>query len=148
MSFKMKVDIYCVGKMKDKAQLALFQDYLKRMKWHVTIHEITQSNTNKEGALLLEKITPNMPLIALDETGDIITSKQFASTIQKHREQHGNIAFAIGGADGHGDAVKERATQLLAFGKMTLPHMLARIVLIEQVYRAYSWLNNHPYHRD
>jgi 23S rRNA (pseudouridine1915-N3)-methyltransferase len=85
----------------------------------------------------------------LDETGKALTSRQFADAIGKLRDDGcSRAAFLIGGPDGHGPAVRQRATRMLSFGSMTLPHGLARIVLLEQLYRAVTLLSGHPYHRD
>jgi 23S rRNA (pseudouridine1915-N3)-methyltransferase len=86
--------------------------------------------------------------VALDERGKALPSEAFAAKIGDWRDRGaGDLAFLIGGADGHGDAVRARADFLLAFGPMTWPHMLVRGMLAEQLYRAQQILAGHPYHR-
>ena len=87
-------------------------------------------------------------IIALDERGDTLASEAFAGLIAKQRDCGvSNLAFAIGGPDGHGEALLERATARIALGRMTWPHGLARAMLLEQLYRATTILSGHPYHR-
>ena len=88
-------------------------------------------------------------LIALDETGKPVTSRGFAEMLRKHRDGGcARLGFAIGGPDGQGPGIKSRAATVLSLGAMTLPHGLARIVLLEQIYRAVTLIGGHPYHRD
>ena len=88
-------------------------------------------------------------VIALDEAGKPQTSRAFAELIRKHRDGGcARLAFAIGGPDGHGPELKRRAAAVVSLGAMTLPHGLARIVLLEQIYRAVTIVGGHPYHRD
>ena len=87
-------------------------------------------------------------VVALDETGKTMTSEAFARWLGARRDEgRRTVAFLIGGADGHGPAALERAALKLSLGPMTLPHGLARIVLVEQIYRAATILAGHPYHR-
>jgi 23S rRNA (pseudouridine1915-N3)-methyltransferase len=84
----------------------------------------------------------------LDERGTAEGSAAFAARLQRHLDAGApTLNFAIGGADGHGDAVRAAADHLLAFGPMTLPHLLVRAVLLEQIYRAVTIRLGHPYHR-
>ena len=88
---------------------------------------------------------------ALDERGDMPTSTEFARDVLGEEELRGGgatVVFAIGGADGHAPEVRRQAKRLLAFGRMTIAHRLARIVLLEQIYRGYRILRGEPYHRD
>ena len=88
-------------------------------------------------------------LIALDEHGRHITSRELANLIQKNLEQGvQNLCFVIGGADGLSETVLELAEDKICLGKMTWPHQLVRVMLIEQLWRGVSILSNHPYHRD
>ena len=89
-------------------------------------------------------------LVALDERGELLSSEDLARKVIGAHEQHGGgnpLCFAIGGADGFGAEARARADRLLAFGRITLPHRLVRVVLAEQIYRAYSILRGEPYHR-
>jgi 23S rRNA (pseudouridine1915-N3)-methyltransferase len=103
----------------------------------------------REAELILAALPPTARLVALDERGAAWTSRQFADRLAGWRDGGaGALAFAIGGADGLGQAVIERADAVLSLGPMTWPHLLARSLLLEQLYRAQQILAGHPYHRD
>ena len=104
---------------------------------------------NAEADLLLSDVPEKAKVVVLDEHGDTLSSREFAKKLGTWQVQGTNtIAFLIGGADGHGQKVKQRADLMLSFGRMTLPHFLMRVVLTEQIYRAQTILDGHPYHRD
>ena len=86
-------------------------------------------------------------MVALDERGTMFTTAQFADRLSKWQREGDDLAFVIGSADGLADAVKAAAVATLALSAMTLPHALARIILVEQLYRAHSLMTGHPYHR-
>ena len=87
-------------------------------------------------------------VIALDERGKTLTSQNFSSLIGRYRDETGGtIQFILGGSDGLTDQVRSRSDLMLSFGKQTWPHLLARIMLLEQIYRAQQILAGHPYHR-
>lgn len=103
----------------------------------------------REAELILATLPPETRLVALDEHGAVWTSRVFADRLAAWRDAGtGVLAFAIGGADGLGTAVIERAETVLSLGAMTWPHFLARGMLLEQLYRAQQILAGHPYHRD
>ena len=103
----------------------------------------------REAALILDVVPPGARLVALDERGAQWSSRQFADRLAGWRDGGtGSLVFAIGGADGLGQAVIERADAVLSLGQMTWPHLLARSLLLEQLYRAQQILAGHPYHRD
>ena len=88
-------------------------------------------------------------LVVLDETGKTQTSRAFADFLRMRRDGGcARLAFAIGGPDGHGPEIRRKAALVLSLGAMTLPHGLARIILLEQIYRAVTIISGHPYHRD
>ena len=102
-----------------------------------------------EAALLRKAVAGANPLIVLDERGRTLSSREFADYLATWRDQgRREIAFAVGGADGIDPALLEEADLVLSFGKMVWPHMLARVMLAEQLYRAASILSGSPYHRD
>ena len=102
-----------------------------------------------EGALLLDAAASGAFLIALDERGKTLDSRAFAALLGDQRDQgRRDMAFLIGGADGHQGEVRGKCDRLLSFGPMVWPHMLARVMLAEQLYRAASILAGSPYHRD
>ena len=103
----------------------------------------------EEGRLLLEAIGDRATVVALDEHGAEWSSADFAGRVGAWRDQGvAELAFAIGGADGHAEAVLKRAAATVAFGRMTWPHRLARVMLVEQIYRAQQIIAGHPYHRE
>jgi 23S rRNA (pseudouridine1915-N3)-methyltransferase len=101
-----------------------------------------------EAALILAALPDDGLAIRLDERGEAISSDGFGAVIRKARDTgQRDMAFVIGGADGLGDAVAARAPRAICFGRMTMPHQIARVLLLEQLYRAATLLSGHPYHR-
>lgn len=101
-----------------------------------------------EGARLVSLLPDGARLLALDETGRTPSSEEFAALLARHRDEGArDLVLAIGGPDGHGDELRARASGLLAFGRLTFPHQVVRILLAEQLYRATTILGGHPYHR-
>ncbi len=103
----------------------------------------------REAELILEALPAGMPLVALDERGTAGSSREFAARLAAWRDRGtAELAFAIGGAEGLGTAVLDRAAATLSLGPMTWPHLLVRGMLLEQLYRAQQILAGHPYHRE
>lgn len=135
-------------------------DYLKRFtaSFRVSIVEIeagnrTGSNARRaveiEGVRLLAAVRKDEFVVALDERGAEMTTRELAHWLDGHmREGRRDVALLIGGPDGFAPAVLARANYKWALSKLTFPHALVRVVLTEQLYRAHSLLNNHPYHRE
>ena len=152
----MRIIIAAVGRLRDAPSRALFEDYAKRLSWPVAVREVELKRAlsgpqarAEEGRLLLEAIGERATLVALDEHGAEWSSAEFAGRIGAWRDQGvAELAFAIGGADGHGGSVLNRAAATVAFGRMTWPHRLARVMLAEQIYRAQQIIAGHPYHRE
>jgi 23S rRNA (pseudouridine1915-N3)-methyltransferase len=151
----MKLTILAIGRARAGPEKALFTDYVKRLPWPVELKELEVKKTlpapekqRQEGTLLLAGVPEGAAVVVLDETGKALASADLAQTLgQWQDEGRRDVALLIGGADGHGAEVKARADLLLAMGRMTWPHMLARVMLAEQLYRAWSILAGHPYHR-
>lgn len=102
-----------------------------------------------EAERLLAALAKAETIVALDETGKAQSSRQFAEFLRAQRDNGcSRLAFVLGGPDGHGAALRQRAGRLLGLGPMTLPHGLARLIVLEQIYRAVTILSGHPYHRD
>jgi 23S rRNA (pseudouridine1915-N3)-methyltransferase len=122
----------------------------------LTVREFPESRAgsatqrkDQEAAALLAALPAGAVLVALDETGKNLDSRAFAQQIARWRDGGAtDLVFAIGGADGFGPAVLKAATASLAFGAMTWPHQMVRLMLAEQAYRAVTILSGHPYHRD
>lgn len=152
----MKIKIIVVGHLKSGPEETLLKEYLKRFQWSVEIIEVvakkglTQNALKEaEAQLILARLPPGTPLIALDERGQSPTSLEFSQITTSFQNQGiSQVAFCIGGADGLHDSVRQRSVKQISFGKMTWPHMLVRVMLVEQLYRAQQILNNHPYHRE
>lgn len=146
----MKIRIIAVGKLKASPQLDLCHEYIKRMNWTVKLVEVDApkaSTSAQEAPLILKHIPEKAVVVALDERGETFTSPEFAVKIAKWGEAAPEIVFLIGGADGFDNTVRSRAKYLLGFGKQTWPHMLVRVMLLEQIYRAQQISAGHPYHR-
>jgi len=151
----MKIKVICVGHLKKSPELSMVEEYLKRSKWKIEFKELiartdlTGESLKQAEALQIMAAAQNLPLVALDERGDVPTSREFAKIFQDF--QNGgvsSVAMCIGGADGLHDSVRRQAHHVVSFGRLTWPHMLARVLLAEQLYRAQQILSGHPYHRD
>ncbi len=141
----MRVTIISVGKWKNCPEREIFEEYKKRLPWKIDLIEVDE----KKAKNILEFVPEKSYKIVLDEKGNQFSSKDFASQLNKLQVQgRSKIAFLIGGADGHDKAAIEKADLLFSLGKMTWPHMLVRAMLAEQIYRAFSIISGHPYHRD
>jgi 23S rRNA (pseudouridine1915-N3)-methyltransferase len=152
----MRIIMAAVGRLRSGPTQALFDAYRSRLVWPLEVREVQERRPSPaherkvaEGSLLLQVLRESGPLIAMDERGDDITSHEFAEQLAAWRD-HGErtCAFAIGGADGLDERVRQRATRALRFGRQTWPHLLVRVMLAEQLYRAQQILAGHPYHRN
>ena len=156
----MKLLLVAVGHKMPAWITAGFTEYAKRMarEMQIELVEIKPEprTTGKSVAQMTEaeaqRITSALPKealrIALDERGTHCSTKQLAQHMENWMGGGRDVAFIIGGADGLHESIKASAQQLLALSAMTLPHGLVRVLLAEQLYRAYSLLHNHPYHRE
>ncbi len=146
-----------VGRMQRGPELDMIGTYLKRLPWKSEIIEIdikkqfvnAEDRKAREAEKLLQAIPQGAAVIVLDERGAALSSRDFAKKIEHFQLQaFNNLAFIIGGADGLHESVRLRADLKLAFGTLSWPHMLVRVMLAEQIYRVWSILSGHPYHRD
>lgn len=139
----MLLHIIARGKIGRTSEAEMVDRYLKRISWPTKITEMPdRGGTMPEAA-------SNTVTILLDERGKALSSMDFAKKLEGWRDTGRREArFLIGAADGHDDAERERADLLLSFGPATWPHMMARAMLAEQLFRATSILANHPYHRE
>ena len=152
----MKIKIIAIAKFNNLAYKEIFQEYQKRLK-NVEICEINTKLSNKlskiqvkeeEGKLITENLSKNSLIIACDEKGKQLSSLEFADFLEKKSQSHQNIDFIIGGAFGLSPEIIAKSNFKISFSRMTFAHMMARIFLIEQIYRAFSIINNHPYHKE
>ncbi|MDP9056720.1 MAG: 23S rRNA (pseudouridine(1915)-N(3))-methyltransferase RlmH [Pseudomonadota bacterium] len=138
----MRLHIIARGKIGRTPEAELVERYTKRISWPFTLTELPEV-----GGALPPGPTPSRTVL-LDERGQQLSSEAFAALLGRWRDDGIREArFLIGAADGHGDAPRAAADLLIAFGTMTWPHMLARAMLAEQLWRATSILAGHPYHR-
>jgi 23S rRNA (pseudouridine1915-N3)-methyltransferase len=141
-----KIKVAWIGKTKSPELRSLSAEYVKRLGRYAAVET---AELGSEAALLklLEKTRGRSLLVLLDSRGRQMSSEELAAFLRKH-ENSGTQAllFAVGGADGFSEQARAAAAHLLSLGKMTLPHELARVVLVEQLYRAYTILKKHPYH--
>ncbi|HXK53806.1 MAG TPA: 23S rRNA (pseudouridine(1915)-N(3))-methyltransferase RlmH [Hyphomicrobiales bacterium] len=160
----MKIVIAAIGKMRPGAEKDLTERYCQRaaqlargigfsgpetLEYDEARARQAAGRRNQEAAKLLGVGAAAGHRIAFDEGGKALTTRQFAGKLGAWRDQGAaSCALLIGGPDGHGKEVLERADLVLALGAMTWPHMLARAMIAEQVYRAMTVLAGHPYHRD
>ena len=144
----MKLKIAWIGKAKSAAIRSLTEDYLQRIAHYASVES---AELHSEVALLkqLEKSAARTPsfVVLLDSRGRELTSEQFAAFLRQHQDRGTQLLFfAVGAADGFTPAARQAASETLSLGHMTLPHELARVVLLEQIYRAFTIVAGHPYH--
>jgi len=158
-----KIAIVAIGRLKKGPEREIADRLIARAEaagransLSFTVREFPESRAgdektrrNQEAEALISAIPEKAVLVALDEHGETLDSRGFAGRLEKWRDSGvPAVCFAIGGADGHGDAIRKRSNLQIAFGSMTWPHQLARLMLAEQLYRAITILSGHPYHRD
>ena len=138
----MKLHIIARGKIGRSPEAELVDRYVRRIAWPFRITELPDT-----GGAFPAPLAPSREVL-LDERGQQLSSEGFAALLGRWRDDGVREArFLIGAADGHGGAAREKADLLIAFGGMTWPHMLARAMLAEQLWRATAILAGHPYHR-
>jgi 23S rRNA (pseudouridine1915-N3)-methyltransferase len=133
--------------LKEPYLAAAEDEYRKRLRPYCTL-QIVEA---KDEPALLAALPERVHLYAFDERGESPTSIAFAHELLGAEQQHGGgtpVAFAIGGPDGHSDALRARAKRLLAFGQLTIAHRLVRVLVLEQIYRGFRILRGEPYHRE
>ncbi len=139
----MLLHIVARGRIGRGPEAELVDRYVKRLAWPVRITELPDSGGR------VPPLEPQTRLVLLDETGEVMPSRIFAERLGRWRDDGVREArFMIGAADGFDDAARAGADLLISFGRMTWPHLMARAMLAEQLWRATSILANHPYHRE
>ena len=151
------IKILCVGKLKEDYLIQGIKEYTKRMEaWDkveiVELKEYLSSDINKvtetEGSYILDKINKNDFVITLEIEGKSISSEALAQKIDElYTYGNTHLVFVIGGSWGLSKEVKQRSNLALSFSKFTFPHQLMRLILVEQIYRAYTIINNKEYHK-
>ena len=151
----MKITIAAIGRAPRGPERDLYDHYANRIRWPITLRELEEKKKLpsaqlmlREGELLLEAVPAGATLVALDRRGKVLDSRGFADRLGRWRDNSvSDVAFLIGGAEGHAEPLLRKADLMLSFGAMTWPHLLARAMLAEQIYRAQQLLAGHPYHR-
>lgn len=145
----MKITLGVIGKCKPSSPEAeIIKRYQERLKWELKIKEKDNSTQQEEAKFLASAIPTGSKVIVLDERGKNMTSPELAKIVENWMQQGcSEICFLIGGADGHLEETRQKADLVLSFGKLTLPHILMRAVLAEQIYRLETIINHHPYHK-
>ena len=159
----MKITLYCVGSLKESYWKDAVNEYVKRLKGYCEFHLVEVSDVackekasskemkevkDKEGEAILSKLKPGEYLIVLDLGAKQYESVALAKHLEEKLVQNGSsISFVIGGSLGLSDALKARANEAISFGLGTFPHQLARVMLLEQLYRSFRILRQEPYHK-
>jgi len=148
------IKIICVGKIKEKFYREAIDEYKKRLSKYTKLEIIEimdEANIEKalkvEGNKISNYIKDNDYVITMEIDGQMLSSLEFASKISNTFITSSNIVFVIGGSYGLDDSIKKRSNYALSFSKMTFPHQLFRVILLEQIYRAFKINNNENYHK-
>ncbi len=143
------IKIICVGKLKEEYLKDAINDYTKRISKYTKIEiiELKDSNIEGEEIEILKHINTKDYVISLCIEGDNISSIELANKIDKVLINYPNITFIIGGSEGLSNKIKELSNYKLSFSKMTFPHGLFRLILLEQIYRSFKILNHETYHK-
>lgn len=155
----MEIKLVVVGKTKNKELISLIEDYIKRINFFnkfqiIEVNSIKTKKNNEneikkiEGENILKKIKNNDLLFLLDEKGKNYNSRKFADFLKIKLKESKTIIFVIGGAFGFSKEVYAKSNGLISLSKMTFSHQIIRLFFTEQLYRAFTILNNHPYHND
>ncbi len=150
------IKILCVGKIKEKFFKDAITEYQKRLSKYTKLEIIEVEDINlpniidikkKEAELLEKYIGPKDYLITLEIDGKQISSLELSKKLSTTLIENSNIIFLIGGSYGIAESIKKRSNYALSFSKMTFPHQLFRVILLEQIYRSYKIMNNESYHK-
>jgi len=141
------VDLIAIGRLKSKSVfMPPFEEYQKRLKTKLNVIELEGHSQKEELEKLKSKISSDAALVVLDEKGKSFSSIEFSKKLDGFEQS--KLQIIIGGADGLDDEIRNKADLLMSFGRQTWPHMMVRVMMMEQLYRAQQILANHPYHRE
>jgi 23S rRNA (pseudouridine1915-N3)-methyltransferase len=154
-----KIKIAWIGKPKEPAVQALTLEYLKRIQRYVPVEGLAlrdenallqlsgRTTSSKNGPTKSKQPGSKSTLVVMDSRGKQFSSEEFAEFLRNYQDRNPlPLIFAVGPADGFSDATRNAAQQVISLGKMTMAHELARVILLEQVYRAFTIMKGHPYH--
>lgn len=155
----MEIKLIVVGKTKRTELSKLIDEYIKRINFYcrfkiievnsVKSKKISEEEIKKvEGDNILKNLNKNDILILLDERGKSYGSRKFSEFISSKTQTNKNLTFVIGGAFGFSNSIYEKSNDLVSFSSMTFSHQIIRLFFTEQLYRAFTIINNHPYHND
>lgn len=154
----MQIDLIVVGKLKEKSMVTMCDEYIKRLGSYCKLNVIElkdESNNlddklviSREGSAIAKVLDQNSYVIVMDIEGKQMTSEDFSKKIDEITTyENGKITFIIGGSLGISNEIKSQANFKLSFSKMTFPHQLFRVMLLEQIYRQFRIAKNEPYHK-
>lgn len=150
------IKVVCVGKVKERFFVDAIKEYEKRLSKYTKIQIIEVSDENnysvdicikKEAEYIQKYIDDKDFVITLEINGNQLSSEELSKKIDITLQQNSNLVFVIGGSYGLADVIKDRSNYALSFSKMTFPHQLFRIILLEQIYRSFKIINNESYHK-
>ena len=155
----MEIKLIVVGKTKSSELVGLINEYIKRINFYkkfkiIVVNSLkSKKNSEKEikkieGENVLKNIKKNELIFLLDENGKSFNSRKFANFLSNKFKTNKSIVFVVGGAYGFSNEIKQKANEIISLSEMTFSHQIIRLFFTEQVYRALTILNNHPYHND
>jgi 23S rRNA (pseudouridine1915-N3)-methyltransferase len=155
----MEIKLIVVGKTKSSELVRLINEYVKRINFYkkfkiIVVNSLkSKKNSEKEikkieGENVLKSLKKNELIFLLDENGKSFNSRKFADFLSNKFKTNKSIVFVVGGAHGFSNEIKQRAHEIISLSEMTFSHQIIRLFFTEQVYRALTILNNHPYHND
>lgn len=155
----MEIKLIVVGKTKSSELVRLINEYVKRINFYkkfkiIVVNSLkSKKNSEKEikkieGENVLKSVKKNELIFLLDENGKSLNSRKFADFLSNKFKTNKSIVFVVGGAHGFSNEIKQKSNEIISLSEMTFSHQIIRLFFTEQVYRALTILNNHPYHND
>jgi len=155
----MEIKLIVVGKTKSSELVRLINEYVKRINFYkkfkiIVVNSLkSKKNSEKEikkieGENILKSVKKNELIFLLDENGKSFNSRKFADFLSNKFKTNKSIVFVVGGAHGFSNEIKQKSNEIISLSEMTFSHQIIRLFFTEQVYRALTILNNHPYHND
>lgn len=155
----MEIKLIVVGKTKSSELVRLINEYVKRINFYkkfkiIVVNSLkSKKNSEKEikkieGENVLKSVKKNELIFLLDESGKSFNSRKFADFLSNKFKTNKSIVFVVGGAHGFSNEIKQKSNEIISLSEMTFSHQIIRLFFTEQVYRALTILNNHPYHND
>lgn len=146
------IKVICVGKIKENFYKEAINEYLKRLSKYtkleiIEVADFSENSLSKEAALILKHLNKDDYVITLEIEGKLLDSEKLSNLIETQMIHGKNITFIIGGSYGLDNKIKEKASFSLSFSKLTFPHQLFRVILLEQIYRAFKIIKNETYHK-